>query len=181
MTDSEIKQILKEELARNCQSCMPPELDDADLEALILGAQTATIWLPDTVYPAGSFTVPDALSATRYKAITGGTSGATPPSWPTYPPGWSGNPTAFYSCCYSSSWWGGGAPTITDGTVTWQAAGMIDGLYDLAAATADGWLLKCAKASTLVQSSSAGQSTQLQQVFDHCQRMAAHWQPYKVG
>ncbi len=74
-----------------------------------------------------------------------------------------------------------GGPPVTDGTVTWQASGIIHGLYDLAQATADGWLLKCAKATTLVQSSSAGQSTALQQVFEHCQRMAAHWQPYEVA
>jgi hypothetical protein len=179
MTESEIRQIVKEELARNCQATLPPELDDADLEALLDGAQNATVWEANTDYPAGTYIIPDALSATRYKAVTGGTSGATAPSWPAYPYGWSGNPTALYSSCCSSWWWGG--PTITDGTVSWQASGMIHGLYDLAAATADGWELKCAKATTLVQTSSAGQSTASQQVFDHCQRMAAHWQPYKVA
>jgi hypothetical protein len=175
MTESEIRQIVKEELARNCQATMPPELDDADLEAILDGAQNATIWEPNTDYLAGTFIISDALSATRYKAVTGGTSGATAPSWPTFPYGWSGNPTVLYACCYA------GGATVTDGTVTWQASGIIHGLYDLAAATADGWILKCAKASTLIQTSSAGQSTASQQVFDHCQRMAAHWQPYKVA
>jgi hypothetical protein len=174
MTESEIRQIVKEELARNCQAMTPPELDDADLEAILDGAQNASVWLANTDYAAGDVVVANALSGVGYVTTTGGTSGATPPAWPAFAYGWTGNPASLYC-------WSMGGQMITDGTVTWQPAGIVHGLYDLAQATADAWILKCAKASTLVQSSSAGQSTALQQVFEHCRRMAAHWQPYKVA
>lgn len=173
MTDSEIRQLAKEELARNCQACTPPELDDGDLEALLTSGQAAQVWQADTVYPPGAVVVADALSAMSYRAIAGGTSGPTPPSWPGYSYGWSGVPTALYCCAMGT--------VITDGGVTWTQAGIVTSLYDIERASADGWLLKAAKAVTLIQSSSAGQSTALQLVFDHCQKMAAEWQPYKVA
>jgi hypothetical protein len=180
MTENE--QIAMEVLARNCQACLPPELDEADLESLLIGAQVATVWQPDTDYPPGAVIVPDSNSLQSYRATTGGTSGATPPAWPAAPfygSGWSGNPTLLYPCC--CSWAGGGGVPITDGTVTWVSAGVIAGLFDLTEATSSGWLLKCAKANALVQNSSAGQSLASQQLFEHCQRMAAHWQPYKAA
>jgi hypothetical protein len=178
MTDNELRQIAMEQLARNCQACLPPELDDADLESLLIGAQAASVWQPDTTYPTGAVVVADATSSQSFKAVTGGTSGATPPSWPSEPSGgWSGNPTLLYPCCISGTT---GSP-ITDGTVTWVFAGVIAGLFDMTEATSSGWLLKCAKASALVQNSSAGESLASQQLFEHCQRMAAHWQPYKAA
>jgi len=181
MTESEIRQLAKEELARNTQACLPPQLDDADLEALLDGAQNATVWQPDTFYAPGAVIVPDESSANGYLCVQGGTTGSAPPAWPAYGSwygygcGWSGNPALLYSCFC------GGHGTVTDGTVTWQSVGLIQGFYDIAQATSDGWLLKCAKASTLIQTSSAGQSTASHQLFDHCQSMAAQWEPYKVA
>jgi hypothetical protein len=180
MTETQIRQIVKEEVARNCQACLVPELDNADLEGLLNGAQRASIWQPSTSYLPGALIVPDANSLQAFKAQTGGISGAEAPAWPPLAfgacGGWSGNPALLYPCCG----WGAGVP-ISDGSASWISWGVIPGLFDVAQASADGWLLKCAKAANLIQTSSAGQSTAAQQVFEHCERLAARWEPYKAA
>jgi hypothetical protein len=60
-------------------------------------------------------------------------------------------------------------------------AGLGQGLFDTDQATFDAWLAKCAKATPLVQNSSAGQSQASQLVFTHCRQMASYWQPARVS
>lgn len=176
MTPEEAQQLAREQLARNTDACVTPELSTADLDALLAGASVATIWQPDTVYPAGAIVVADALSNMAYRAVQGGTTGSTAPSWPAYPYGsWSGNPAMLYSCCCS------GWATITDGGVIWQSIGPIEGLWNIDSASAEGWLLKASRAVTLIQQSSAGQAYAMQMVFIHCRQMARDWSPVNAA
>jgi hypothetical protein len=181
ITDPEqIYQQLREQLALNTDACSPPELSTGDLDALLADAAVAAIWQPNTVYTAGAEVVADLFSLMAYRAVQGGTSGATAPLWPTWPDwaygcGWSGNPAMAYGCC-SMSW-----ATITDGGVTWQAVGPIEQLYDLDSAISAGWVLKADRAATLVQQSSAGQSYQMQQLFTHCRQLAKDSHPYRAA
>ena len=183
MTQDEIFQTTLEELARNCDACSPPELDNADLEAILTAAQVATVWQANTEYAAGTVIVPDLLSAMSYRAVAGGTTGATAPAWPDWSAWgyggccWGGNPSQPNSSFYRM----GGLIPVTDGGVTWIADGPISALYDIDEATARGWQLKAAKAADLIQTSSAGQSSQMQQIFSHARQLAIDWQPFKVA
>jgi hypothetical protein len=181
MTEDEAKQKAIEEVALNSDACTPPELETSDLEAIVSASQVASVWQPSTVYPAGSVVVPDALSNIAYRAAKGGTSGAEAPSWPDPTfysnygcSSWSGDPAALFCCC-------GGRGQVSDGGVVWHAQAPIGSLYDVDSATSRAWLLKAARAATLIQTSSAGQATALQQVFTHCRQMAIDWSPFNVA
>jgi hypothetical protein len=53
--------------------------------------------------------------------------------------------------------------------------------YDLTRAVFNAWELKKARAVTLVAQSSAGQSYQMQLVFEHCAAKARDWQPFHAA
>jgi phage tail sheath gpL-like len=67
-----------------------------------LGTGTPATWVLTTSYPVGAMTQPTTANGYFYKATTGGTSGASQPTWPTTVGG-----------------------TVTDGSVTWTCAGAI--------------------------------------------------------
>jgi hypothetical protein len=158
MTDIEAFQIAVEIVSSQAEACLPPELSQGELEALVTKSQRAGSWLPSTFYPQGATVIPTISNGHLYTCTVAGTSGASEPAWNQF----------------------AGTTTI-DGTVTWTESGLEKGFFDTDQATADAWLAKCGKATVLVQNSSAGQSLASQQLFTHCQRMASYWEPFHAA
>jgi hypothetical protein len=158
MTDSEAFQIAVEIVSVQAQACLPPTLDQGELEAFVRKNQIAASWQPNTFYPQGATVIPTISNGHLYVCTVAGTSDVTEPAW---------NQMA--------------GTTTTDGTVTWTENGLERGFFDTDRATFDAWNAKCGKATPLVQNSSAGQSQASQQVFSNCTRMAARWSPYGVS
>jgi hypothetical protein len=158
MTDSEAFQIAVEVVALQAQACLPPTLEQAELEACVRKCQLAASWQPLAPYPQGATVIPTASNGHFYTCTVAGTSGDIEPAWNQF-----------------------AGTTTVDGTVTWTESGLERGFYDTDQATFEAWDLKCGKATPLVQNSSAGQSQASQQVFTNCTRMAARWSPYRVS
>jgi hypothetical protein len=163
MAEAEAFQTAMETVALFAQACLPPELSTADLEAVLRQTQMASDWQPSTIYGPGQVISPVPANGYIYRCMLGGTSGATPPA------SWDVN-----SCSC-------GAFTLVDGTVSWMLAGVFRGYYDVDEAIYRAWKLKGAKASVLVTTSSAGQSTQAHELSTNCERMARAWQPYHAA
>jgi hypothetical protein len=158
MTDLEAYQLAVEVVAAQAQACLPPTLDQSELEACVRKGQLAASWQPLMPYPQGATVIPTASNGHLYVCTVAGTSGDIEPAWNQF-----------------------AGTTTTDGTVTWTESGLEHGFYDTNQATFEAWLLKCAKATALVQNSSAGQSQASQQVFQHCRQMASYWEPAHVA
>lgn len=80
---------------------------NGELAAYEPGLAGATGWVATTLYSAGALKLPTVTNNHYYRCVTGGTSGAAEPSWPTEP-----------------------EATVADGTVVWEEAGVI-GVDDL--------------------------------------------------
>jgi hypothetical protein len=158
MTDIEAFQIAVEIVASQAEACLPPELSQGELEALVMRSQRAATWQASTYYPQAATVIPTTSNGHLYTCTVAGTSDVTEPAF---------NQMA--------------GTTTTDGTVTWTESGLEKGFFDTDQATADAWLAKCGKATVLVQNSSAGQSLASQQLFTHCQRMASYWEPFHAA
>lgn len=117
---------------------------------------TAPVWVASTGYVYGDVVTADPAAGRWWRAIVGGTSGATQPSWPDLT---------------SSSAPGG---QIDDGTVIWEDIGAEWApTWDLDAAAAMGWELKAGKAAGRFDFTTDGQTFRRGQIIDHCQKMAA--------
>jgi hypothetical protein len=158
MTDIEAFQVAVEIVASQAEACLPPELSTGELEACVRKGQIAASWIANTYYPQGATVIPSTSNGHLYTCTFAGTSGATEPAFDQ-----------------------NAGSTTTDGGVTWSESGLEQGFYDTDQATFEAWLKKTGKASVLIQTSSAGQSTAMQQLFTHCQRMASYWEPFHAA
>jgi hypothetical protein len=153
------------ELSSILQPDIEPALTESELNELLLGNVTASLWEASTIYSLGSVVVPTTNNKTgrRYRLVSldgsGVTSGATEPSWPEYSYG-----------------------TVSDGNLTWQEDGIEVALWDVRAAAYQGWLDKAAKASALYDArTSSGTSATKSQIYAHCLNMANRYIPVGVA
>lgn len=158
-------------LAIDAQAATAPTLDDAELGVALSRARrpdkvgnppanvaSAPVWAASTAYYAGEVV----RAADRWWVCeTPGTSGATAPQWPVA----TGMPV--------------GGPTeaeIIDGTVVWEDnGGAWRETYDSAAAAAEAWAMKAAKAATLYDFQVDGQQFARSQMRAACLEQANAW------
>lgn len=152
MEQDQALQLAMELVAMYARACDPPGLDTGELEAVVRQTQSAAPWAAQTTYLAGQKVTPGPPNGYLYQCVQTGTSGLTQPQL-------------------------SGSYTIEDGTCLWVQAGTFAGYYDVDRAIFEAWRLKAAKAANLVAHSSAGQSYQMQTVYEQCQQMARNWQP----
>jgi hypothetical protein len=153
------------ELSSLVQASVEPILTESELNELLLGNVTASLWEASHVYSIGDTVVPTTNNKTgrRYRLVSldgsGVTSGATEPSWPEYSYG-----------------------TVSDGNLTWQEDGLEVGLWNVREAAYQGWLDKAAKASALYDArTSSGTSATKSQIYSHCLNMANRYTPIGVA
>jgi len=143
------------QLKRLVQPDVTPALDDPELTAILDSVQRASFWLLSTAFIFGAVALPATKNGHRYRAIEGGTTAATEPTWPTRD-----------------------GATIIDGTVIWQEAGPdYENVFDIRAAAQEAWTMKGAKAVELFD---AGDQ-KLSQIAGHCEAMAQSFAPIKIG
>lgn len=132
-----------------------PQLTSPELDALLAANLRANVWVATTAYVHGDKVTPTSRNGHVYTVLTAGTSAATEPTWTV-----------------------GDGSTVTDGTVTWQEVGEDwENVYDIRAAIESGWMQKAAKVSELY----AEGGEQMQQVFDHCIKMAVKFRSVKIA
>lgn len=142
-------------LTRHVQPDTQPALERAELEALVDRYQRASVWAAETDYNYGAKVMPVSRNGHVYVVVTAGTSGATEPTWTV-----------------------GSNSTLTDSTITFREAGSDwENAYDVRAAIEAGWMQKAAKVSEIY----AEGGEQMQQVFDHCIKMAAQFRSIRIA
>lgn len=145
-------------LARMVAMDEEPTLSDQDLLRLLDKHVRGTVWTAATVYAYGDQVIPATRNGRRYICAVAGTSAATEPDWPAVDFG-----------------------EVTDGTVTWQEAGLdwTDG-WDLEAAAHEAWMEKAAIAASAHDFQTDQQSFTRSQLIAHCERMAGRYAPVRV-
>lgn len=162
-------------------TAIAPTLTDAEIEQALYAARRKDAngyvaydaWAALTVYavgaawyrdadglpaPGATIRVPTVNNGHLYAATTGGTSGATEPTWPTASGG-----------------------TVTDGSVVWTERGAYywTPTYALKQAVGTAWLIKAGKLATQYEVSvGSGKTFKRDQQWRHCMDMAAS---YGVG
>jgi len=149
----------REAVKTNCQAALDPVLTDAEVEAILTATVRGAAWAAGTAHAVGAVVLPTTATGRAYRVVTGGTSGASEPTWP----------TASFA-------------VVTSGTVTYQEAGPTDGeRYDVRRATWEAYQLKLAKiAGTAVNLSTPGGTIALQQMSENLERRARRWVPVEV-
>lgn len=132
MTEAEMREQAYEFVRLHTDAdCVPVICDE--IPGILDRNRRASIWAAATAYSVGDRVQLYPSNGHRYIAISAGTSAATFAAFPTG----SGN--------MRDSYW------VTDGTVEWQQAGAAyPNVYDLRAAVHEGWMIKAAKASLLI-------------------------------
>lgn len=151
-------------LERMVASSTPPTLSPDEINDLMALARrpgpsgidpdTETEWVAGMALAVGDYVVPPDRSGVRYLiTVSGGTAGATEPSWPA-----------------------SGASVTIDG-VTYEGTDeeVWTPTYDLYAAAAEGWRWKAGKIANAFDFSTDQQSFDKSNIFDHCQKMAAFY------
>lgn len=137
------------------QCAVEPVIGNDEVARIVDQCRLATYWQAGATYQAGDVVMPTTLNGHRYRAMTGGASGATEPVWPL-----------------------GQAARIRDGAAVWIEDGPdYASAYDVAWAIHLVWVRKAAKSSALYGSGNA----HLDQVFDHCRKMAELTKPIEVA
>lgn len=101
----------REEVERKAQTALEPALDASEIAAALAGARRFSTWEAGKAYEYGERVVPTVKNGKRYKAVQGGTSGASEPSWG----------TVDYS-------------RVSDGGVVWEEDGMAGQEWDVGGA-----------------------------------------------
>lgn len=127
-----------------------PMLEDQEIEAILVDVQRATVWVAATVFEYGDVIYPTSRNGHVYKAVIGGTSSTTEPTWPTRD----------------------GSGVADGSTLRWQEVGRDYGnVFDIPRAINRAWHLKMGKASELMSRKTTGTTFEEQQVFEHCEKM----------
>lgn len=140
-----------------------PRLTSQEVERLLDECQRAGIWAAETEYAYGAVIQPTAGNGRRYKATQSGTSGAAEPTWSV-----------------------GRESQHTDGAdaspLTWTEDGPAYlGLWDVASAASEGWMMKAGKASVAVNLKQQIGGIDASQVYDHCVKQAQLYAPIRVA
>jgi hypothetical protein len=149
-----------------------PQLSTEQLDRLLRSARRVdaddhlpsddTEWAASTVYEADAFVVPTSRNGHTYRVSVAGTSDSTEPTWPT-----------------------GAGETVVDGTVTWTEASegqsIWTGTWDFFRAAAEGWRIKAGLVSNRHAFGSNQGNYNPEQLFEHCMRMAGHYEAKGVS
>jgi hypothetical protein len=153
----------REEVERKAQTSLDPVLTPDEVEAILAGHLRYATWAAETAYAFGDVVVPATRTGQKFRAVQGGTSGATPPfsTTGTYNP----------------------FTRISDGsTLVWEEDGRDFGSpYDIRGAVHAAWELKAAKASDRIQFSADGGSFHEQQTLETCLKMVQRYAPVGVA
>lgn len=141
----------REEFLSLCPADVCPMLTEPEITTILAGTKRASVWQASHAYGTGDIVIPTSRTGHRYIVTTGGTSGATEPSW-------SKERDA----------------TVVGGTVTWEENGYDwNGiLWDITGAARKGWLLKASKASPTADTVVGEMQIKSSQLFDHCRAQA---------
>lgn len=141
------------------QADLDPTLSLLELEDCLTRTAPASVWGAATAYTVGAVVIPTVRTGHRYRAVVGGTSGATEPTWVL-----------------------GARSRQSDGTtLVWEEAGAdTTELYDLRAATYAAWQLKLAKAQRYYNFSADGQTVNRKDVVDNIETNMRAWAPVGV-
>jgi hypothetical protein len=126
-----------------------------ELDAIILASLRATTWTAGQTVVYGQIEAPVSRNGHYYRAVQGGVTGATEPSWPT-----------------------GAESQVSDNTVVWEEYGEdYSSPYDTREAIRQAWELKASKASEYLKSSGADESV----IYDRCLEQARRYGVVGVG
>lgn len=151
-------------LVRLAQPDAAPTISATELEEILLKHKRATTWAAATAYAVGDVILPTVRTGHRYRAVVGGTSGATEPytgsnRWPTHE-----------------------GATVEEGSsspkLKWQEDGLeYANIYDVRAAAYECWDLKAKKASQFILSG----DLHMEQVYQQCKSEREMLAPVLIG
>jgi hypothetical protein len=151
-------------LSRMVAAEIEPRLDENELKDLLADARRYESWGAESSVGVGDKIAPTARNGRLYRCALAGTTGTTEPVWVSCG-------TTYYS-----------GYLFTDGTARWEDAGPLPPqAWDLNAAAEAGWKRKAALASEMVTTGSGPDRLALEQVYDHCLKMAARFGPVFVS
>lgn len=127
-----------------------PTLTAGEVEGIVDGCKRAATWVAGTAYVIGAMIRPITPNGHYYRAVQGGTSGTTEPTWP------KGRQSQVQD-------------GLSDPVLIWEEAGQEkSSIYNVSLAIHQAWQLKAARAAQLVRLE--GQNYQM--VYEHCLEMA---------
>lgn len=137
------------------QADADPELSNDEIETLLEDNSIPSdyeFWAPTYAYPVGAYVTPYPGNNHVYIVTGAGTSGAGQPTFSTVP-----------------------NSVVTDGSVTWREAGVINSV-DLNRAAAQGWILKAGKVANRYNvDMDLHQRLERSKLFDQCMAMAKQY------
>ena len=141
-----------------------PQMSTTDIGSILDSFSRFTTWTAATVYSVGDRVVPTTPNGRVYEARVAGTSGATQPEFPAYPPyqfkGWEVDEGA------------------SDPNLTWVDAGPINvERYDVRTATRQAWLIKASRVAADIDAKEGTSDVKLSQLMQNCLTMADKFRP----
>lgn len=117
-------------VARDAEASRDPIVEPGEVKDILEETIYAAVHAVSTAYAYGAYVVPSPANGRMYKAVIGGTSGATAPVW-----------SSMMGCSFGYCGF-----TFSDGTVTWEDVGpAYPELYNLREATRRVLVLKLAR------------------------------------
>ena len=141
-----------------------PQMSTTDIGSILDSFSRFTTWTAATTYAVGDRVVPTTPNGRVYECRVAGTSGASEPEFPAYPP-------------YQYKGW-----EIEDGssdpTLTWVDQGPINvERYDVRTATRQAWLIKASRVAADIDAKEGNSDVKLSQLMQHCLLMADKYRP----
>ena len=141
-----------------------PQMSTTDIGSILDSFSRFTTWTAATVYAVGDRVVPTTPNGRVYEARVAGTSGATQPYFPAYPP-------------YQFKGWEVDEGT-SDPNLTWVDAGPINvERYDVRTATRQAWLIKASRVAADIDAKEGTSDVKLSQLMQNCLTMADKFRP----
>ena len=141
-----------------------PQMSTTDIGSILDSFSRFTTWTAATVYSVGDRVVPTTPNGRVYEARVAGTSGATQPEFPAYPP-------------YQFKGWEVDEGT-SDPNLTWVDAGPINvERYDVRTATRQAWLIKASRVAADIDAKEGTSDVKLSQLMQNCLTMADKYRP----
>jgi hypothetical protein len=141
-----------------------PQMSTTDIGSILDSFSRFTTWTASTTYAVGDRVVPTTPNGRVYEARVAGTSGATQPEFPAYPP-------------YQFKGWEVDEGT-SDPNLTWVDAGPINvERYDVRTATRQAWLIKASRVAADIDAKEGTSDVKLFQLMQNCLTMADKYRP----
>lgn len=153
MTEAEVR----EEVERRAQTALEPTLEADEIDAALAHGRLFFEWEAEAEVPYGYRVAPSTRNGHRYRAVQGGTTGATEPTWG----------TSDYS-------------QVSDGDVIWEEDGAASEAWDVRGAIYYALELRYAK-DQLVDASGDGRSHKGSQRAERIEKLMRLYRPVGVS